>query len=116
MDLTIFTFLAQDGLIGGAVYALLAMATVLVFTVTRVIFVPQGEFVSFSVLTLAALQANRTPGTVWLLLLIGAVALVMELWGSVRERDHARALRAVLRYGVAPAVLAGLVAWAATQH
>ena len=34
MDLTIAAFLAQDGLITGAIYALMAVAIVLVFTVT----------------------------------------------------------------------------------
>jgi branched-chain amino acid transport system permease protein len=45
VDATIFLFLLQDGIINGAVYALVAIATVLVFAVTRVILVPQGEFV-----------------------------------------------------------------------
>ena len=53
MDLSILALLAQDGLVMGSVYALLALATVLVFTVTRVIFVPQGEFVAFAGLTVA---------------------------------------------------------------
>ena len=65
MDATIAGILALDGLTNGAVYALLALATVLVFTVTRVIFIPQGEFVAFGALTLALLQTGRVPGTVW---------------------------------------------------
>ncbi len=40
MDLQIALFLAQDGIVNGAVYALMALALVLVFSVTRVIFVP----------------------------------------------------------------------------
>ncbi|TAH48741.1 MAG: branched-chain amino acid ABC transporter permease, partial [Betaproteobacteria bacterium] len=36
MDLTIAMMLAQDGLTNGAIYALLALALVLVFAVTRV--------------------------------------------------------------------------------
>jgi branched-chain amino acid transport system permease protein len=60
-------FLAQDGLVNGAIYALLALALVAVFSVTRVIFIPQGEFVAYGGLTLAALQAGRVPGTFWLL-------------------------------------------------
>jgi len=46
MDLPIFVLLTQDGVTNGAVYALLALALVLVFAVTRVIFVPSGEFVA----------------------------------------------------------------------
>ena len=53
MDSSIFGILALDGLTNGAVYALLALATVLVFAVTRAIFIPQGEFVAFGALTLA---------------------------------------------------------------
>ena len=42
MDISIFLILVQDGLTSGAIYALLAVSLVLVFTVTRVIFIPQG--------------------------------------------------------------------------
>ena len=42
MDSTIAGILLLDGITNGAVYALLAIATVLLFLVTRVIFVPQG--------------------------------------------------------------------------
>ena len=43
MDLSIAALLIQDGVTNGAIYALLALALVLVFAVTRVIFVPAGE-------------------------------------------------------------------------
>ena len=43
MDATIFLFLLQDGIINGAVYALVAIATVLVFAVTRVILPGAGH-------------------------------------------------------------------------
>ena len=55
MDLSIAALLTQDGITNGAIYALLALALVLVFAVTRVIWVPSGEFVAFGTLTLAAL-------------------------------------------------------------
>ncbi|TAH51347.1 MAG: branched-chain amino acid ABC transporter permease, partial [Betaproteobacteria bacterium] len=41
MDTTIAMMLAQDGLTNGAIYALLALALVLVFAVTRVICIQQ---------------------------------------------------------------------------
>ena len=63
MDLSIASILALDGVTNGAIYALLALATVLVFAVTRVIFIPQGEFVAFGALTLAVLQLGQVPGT-----------------------------------------------------
>ena len=55
MDSTIAAVLLLDGIGNGAVYALLGMAIVLVFAVTRVILIPQGEFVAYSALTLAML-------------------------------------------------------------
>ena len=64
MDLSIAAFLTQDGVTNGAIYALLALALVLVFTVTRIIWIPSGEFVTYGTLTLAgpaARQAARAP-------------------------------------------------------
>jgi len=69
MDLDIAVILAKDGIVNGAIYALLGLAIVLVFSVTRVIMVPQGEFVTFGALTFAMLQAGRIPGTLLLLLI-----------------------------------------------
>ena len=71
MDSSIASILLLDGVTNGAIYALLGLATVLVFTVTRVIFIPQGEFVAYGALTLAILQTGKVPGTVWLLLIAG---------------------------------------------
>lgn len=115
MDAQIALFLTQDGLITGAVYALLGVAIVLVFTVTRVIFVPQGEFVAFSALTLAALQTGKTPGTLWLVVLLAAVALAMEIWSAILEREPRRILRAAALYGLLPTVFAGAVVWLAAR-
>ena len=55
MNATILLFLLQDGITNGAIYALLGLALVLVFAVTRVILIPQGEFVTYGALTYAAL-------------------------------------------------------------
>ncbi len=81
MDLQIALLLAQDGIVNGAIYGLMALALVLVFSVTRVIFIPQGEFVAFGALSMAALQAGRVPATLWLLLaLAGAGAAWSSCW------------------------------------
>jgi branched-chain amino acid transport system permease protein len=91
MNLDIALLLAQDGITNGAIYALLALALVLAFAVTRVIFIPQGEFVAYGALTLVALQAGKLPGTVWLLLVAGAgVALVeaVAAWRARAWRDY----------------------------
>ena len=87
MDFSIASILMLDGFTNGAVYALLGLATVLVFTVTRVIFIPQGEFVAYGALTLAMLQAGKVPGTVWLLMILATVASLMECW-SRWHHDH----------------------------
>jgi branched-chain amino acid transport system permease protein len=86
MDLQIALLLAQDGLTNGAIYALLALALVLVFAVTRVIFIPQGEFVAFGALTLASLQADKTPGTLWLLVAAGVLVSLLEAGTAFRRR------------------------------
>ncbi|MYN13668.1 branched-chain amino acid ABC transporter permease [Pusillimonas sp. TS35] len=91
MNLTIILILLQDGVMNGAIYALLGLALVLVFVVTRVIFIPQGEFVAFGALTLAYLVNGRTPGTVTLLLLMGALTFLVEALAAVR-RGGARSL------------------------
>ncbi|HBI82196.1 MAG TPA: branched-chain amino acid ABC transporter permease [Alcaligenaceae bacterium] len=86
MDSTIALILTQDGIVNGAIYALLGLALVLVFAVTRVIFIPQGEFVAFGALTLAMLIENKTPGTMWLLPIAGVVVFLMELGEGIRQQ------------------------------
>ncbi|MBU4611806.1 branched-chain amino acid ABC transporter permease [Achromobacter sp. GG226] len=86
MDSTIALILTQDGIVNGAIYALLSMALVLVFAVTRVIFIPQGEFVAFGALTLAMLVNGIVPGTAWLLVIAGVIVLAMELFTAFRQR------------------------------
>jgi branched-chain amino acid transport system permease protein len=111
MDIQIALLLAQDGVVNGAIYALLALALVLVFTVTRVIFIPQGEFVAYGALTLAALQAGKTPGTLWLLLGAGLLVGLIDAVLAVRAGALVRLKRTVVWNLVLPAVVAGLVLW-----
>jgi len=114
IDLQIFALLVQDGITNGAVYALLALALVLVFTVTRVIWVPSGEFVAYGTLTLAGLQVGKPPGTVGLLAGMAAVAGAMEIYACLR-RGEARALpRQLLVWLVLPLAIAALAWWLAT--
>src|ERR1019366_7189916 len=84
MDLTTAGILLLDGATNGAIYALLALAIVLVFAVTRVIFIPQGEFVAYGALTLALLQLGKVPGTIWLLVALAAVA-ALTVWAAPRH-------------------------------
>jgi branched-chain amino acid transport system permease protein len=120
MNTQIAILLAQDGLVNGAIYALLALALVLVFAVARVIFIPQGEFVAFGALTLATLQLGRIPGTVWLALMLAVLAFAIEAVALLRTSTGiaviARLARAALSYLLLPALLAGAVAWAAARQ
>ncbi len=102
--------LAQDGLTNGAIYALLALAFVLIFAVTRIIFIPQGEFVSYGALTLASIQAGKVPPTIWLLLLIGGFIAVTDGLPALRDRRLGAAAKAFgLGFGVPAAIAA--VSW-----
>src|SRR6478735_8844465 len=114
MDLSIASILTLDGLTNGAIYALLGMGIVLVFTVTRVIFIPQGEFVAYGALTMAIFQTGKVPGTVWLLLILAGVAALMEFVSVWRHRESfAAGAKAALRMFIVPAAIAAVAAWAA---
>lgn len=116
MDAQIVAWLAQDGLTNGAVYCLLGLATVLVFAVTRVIFVPQGEFVTFGALTLASLQADELPGSVWLLVAVALAVAAIDAGAAWRARAGAGSARNRRRLAgalAAPLAIAALVAWLA---
>ena len=80
MDSTILAILLQDGVVNGAIYALLALSLVLVFAVTRVIYVAQGEFVAYGALTYAALDGDHLPGSV--ALLVGVAESFSSFWAS----------------------------------
>ena len=107
MDLQIALMLVQDGIVNGAIYALMALALVLVFSVTRVIFIPQGEFVAYAALAMAALQSGKLPPLLWMLLGMAALCLVVE---AVRQ---ARGLevdwKSTLFWAVALPALAALM-------
>jgi branched-chain amino acid transport system permease protein len=116
MDFQIAVLLAQDGLTNGAIYALLALALVLVFGVTRVIFVPQGEFIAFGALTLASLQAGKIPGTVWLLLGMAALTSLVETYRCARSASWHRWPRELFLVGAWPCVVAAMAAWLAPMQ
>jgi len=113
LDLTIAALLTQDGITNGAIYALLALALVLVFTVTRIIWVPSGEFVAWGTLTLAGLQLGKAPGIVGLLLGMALVAGAMETWRCLRVGEARRLPRALALWFGAPAAIAAGLWWLA---
>ena len=102
--------LSIDGLATGTIYVLVGLGLVLVFSVTRVVFVPFGDVVSFTALTLAALQLGRLPGTVILIPVLAAVAFAMEAVELMRRGEFARLPRALVCYGIIP-VLPAAVGW-----
>src|SRR3979490_3646332 len=101
--------LAQDGISTGAIYVLVALGLVLIFLVTRVIFVPFGDVVGYAALTLAALQLKQTPGTVWLVLSLAALATAMEVATLIRRGQVQRLPRALLVYALLHTCPGGLV-------
>ena len=50
MNAQIAAILAVDGITTGAIYVLIAIGLVLVFLVTRVLYVPFGDIAAFTVL------------------------------------------------------------------
>jgi len=115
MNVDIALWLAQDGITTGAIYALLALALLLVFAVTRIIFVPQGDFISYAGLTLGMLQLGQLPGTVYVLVGGGVLVAVLDGWEAWRERAPRRLPRIVLLNLVLPIALALITAWAAPR-
>src|SRR5207302_2369716 len=54
MNGEIAAILAMDGIASGAIYVLIGLGFVLIFAVTRVIFVPFGDIAAFTALSLAS--------------------------------------------------------------
>lgn len=105
MDAFILGYIAQDGLTTGAIYALVALAIVLVFAVTRVIFVSQGDFVTLSALTLATLESGVFPGTFWFLA-FGSLVAAGKLVLTLRSRGGAELRDGIIRLLVPVIVVA----------
>jgi branched-chain amino acid transport system permease protein len=78
---------------------------VLVFAVTRVIFIPQGEFVAYGALTLAALQAGKVPATLWLVLALGTAVMVLDCAQALRHGSSRRLPRIIAVNLAAPLLL-----------
>jgi branched-chain amino acid transport system permease protein len=111
MNAFILLALLQDGVTTGAIYLLLAIGLLIVFSVTRVIFVPQGDLLAYGALTAASLQSGHVPGTLWLLDGGSVVALAAALLKGRRA-----ALRGALAWGAYPlAVTLAVLALAPRQ-
>jgi branched-subunit amino acid ABC-type transport system permease component len=106
VDAAVALLLAQDGITNGAIYALLSLALVLVFAVTRVIFIPQGEFVAYGALSMAAVNAGLLPPTMWLVVALGIAVALVESVAALREGAAARLPIIVLKYAALPVIAA----------
>jgi len=115
LNTTIMLFLVQDGITNGAIYALLGLALVLVFAVTRVILIPQGEFVTFGALTYATLSAGHVPGTAQLAVAMGLVAFGLDLYAGRRSLRLRRVARAFALNILLPVAIYVLTVWLAGQ-
>jgi branched-chain amino acid transport system permease protein len=108
LDSTILLFLLQDGITSGAIYALLGLALVLVFAVTRVILIPQGEFVTFGALTYAVLATGKVPGTTLLALGMGVVAFAFDMIAGRNTMNARKFIRSLVLNIVLPLAIWGL--------
>ncbi len=109
-------FLIQDGITNGAIYALLGLALVLVFAVTRVILIPQGEFVTYGALTYASLSSGQMPGTAKLAVVMGIVAFCLDVFAIRHSLDFRRIARAFASNIALPSLVLALTAWAVKHH
>jgi branched-chain amino acid transport system permease protein len=100
--------LLQDGITNGAIYALLGLALVLVFAVTRVILIPQGEFVTYGALSYAMLAAGHVPGTARLAVAMGLVAFGLDLFVARKSLQLRRVLRSAALNIVFPVAILAL--------
>jgi branched-chain amino acid transport system permease protein len=116
VDGTIAALLAQDGITNGAIYALLALSLVLVFTVTRIIWVPSGEFVAWGTLTLAGLQLGKAPGILGLMVGMALLAGAMEAWRCAHAGRWSRLPRALALWTGIPLGVAALLWWLAPMQ
>jgi branched-chain amino acid transport system permease protein len=116
LNTTILLFLLQDGITNGAIYALLGLALVLVFAVTRVILIPQGEFVTYGALTYATLSAGNVPGTARLAVAMGFVAFCLDIISARKSLNLRRMLRALGVNILLPLAVLALTTWLASRQ
>ena len=109
MTSDIAAILAIDGIATGAIYVLVAVGTVLIFTVTRVMFIPFGDIAAFTALTLAALETGHLPGTIGLVLVLAVLASLVEAWSLARAGRARRIPKALVFYLLLPLAIVVLV-------
>lgn len=91
MDSSIALLLMQDGIASGAIYALLAMALILVFSVTRVPLIPMGGFLIYAALSLNSIQEHKVPAVIGVDLILALGCVAADLY-EARRRGSVRRL------------------------
>lgn len=109
MTLEIAAILGIDGIANGAIYILVAIGLVLIFTVTRVIFVPFGDIAAFAALTLAALENRQVPGTISLVIALAVIATLVEAVSLARGGNLRAIPRSVFFYLGLPLLVVAMV-------
>jgi branched-chain amino acid transport system permease protein len=109
-------FLVQDGITNGAIYALLGLALVLVFAVTRVILIPQGEFVTYGALTYASLSSGQMPGTAKLAVAMGIAAFAFDVFAARRQLRLPIVARGFAVNVILPCIVLALSAFVVSRH
>lgn len=107
MSMDIALILLVDGMATGSIYLLAGLGFVLIFSVTRVIFIPFGDLAAFAALTLAVLQTGGTPGSIWLVAALAVLASLAESICLIRNGDLHRLPKALLWYGAMPLLCCG---------
>ena len=102
--------LVTDGLANGAIYLLAGLGLVLIFSVTRVVFIPFGDIAAFAALSLAAMEGDRVPPTIGMVAVMVVLALLTEIGSLARRREARRIPKALLTWGLLP-LLPCLFAW-----
>lgn len=109
MNAQIAAILTIDGIASGAIYVLIAIGFVLIFAVTRIIFVPFGDITAFTALTLASLENQHLPGTVGMVAVLAVLAALMEIFSLWRKGAIDKVPRALFFYLVLPLIPAAII-------
>lgn len=111
MSWDVVLILLSDGIANGAIYLLAGLGMVLIFSVTRVVYIPFGDIAVFSALSLAAFSSKKLPGTIWLVLLMTAMALIFELISLFRTKQYRLLPKTLLIWGGIPVLLCAIAAY-----
>ena len=106
MTTEIAIILLLDGIANGAIYLLAGLGLVLIFSVTRVVFVPFGDITAFCVLSIAAFELGRVPGTIWIVAILAAIATAIDVASHIRAGEHAKIPRSLptFRSPISPSI------------